>query len=191
MTADTGSSPRALELESEAVTLIIRKGTPHISKAVVEGAFKKPPGSDSPCCFWNQVLYAPEDVSAMTGSTKKVKRDGSQEATSLEDSPNLVPTLVVSRSWALLTYAPQNKPPVAGQGRASSVTRVSGRGEKGPARTLGRQAPPSLARTWWVQAGNSLLFLLLKSSVCESRRQVCPPVCLSLSGQAAQEGLTR
>lgn len=101
--ADTGSSPRDFELESEAITLIIRKGTPHISKAVVEGAFKKPPGSDSPCCFWNQVLYAPEDVSAMTGSTKKVKRDGSQEATSLEDSPNLVPTPVVSRNWALLT----------------------------------------------------------------------------------------
>lgn len=38
----------------------------------------------------------------MTASTKKVKRDGSQEATSLGNSPNLVPMLVVSRNWALL-----------------------------------------------------------------------------------------
>lgn len=38
----------------------------------------------------------------MTASTKKVKRDGSQEATRLGDSPNLVPMLVVFRNWALL-----------------------------------------------------------------------------------------
>ena len=39
----------------------------------------------------------------MTASTKKVKRDGSQEATSPGDSPNLVHTPVISRNWVLLT----------------------------------------------------------------------------------------
>ena len=136
-------------------------------------------------------------MSAMTGSIKKVKRDGSQEATSLEDSPNLVPTPVVSRNWALLTSemgslcatALRASPPLLGKGLLHHRGEWEGKERASP--DPGAPGPTFARRTWWVQAGHSLLFLLLKSSVCESRRQICLPVCLSLSGQAAQEGLIR
>ena len=76
----------------------------------------------------------------MTGSTKKVKRDGSQEATSLEDSPNLVPTLVISRNWALLTsemgslcaMARRASPPLQGKGLLHHQGEWEGRERAGP-----------------------------------------------------------